>query len=611
MRATESTDSASSGNPQQDLDESSVAYEVYFSESYQHVVEVRVWIKVVQDQPLEIAFAVWTPGSYMIREYSRNIEQLRASAHSGRDAPSSAELVVERIGKNRWSIPGVIGSIVCVRFRLYCREMSVRTNWVERDYAFITGAATFPFVVGRADQPVSLQLHKPRDWQHVATSLCEVTKGPTLVELQAKNFDELVDSPIVCGQLAISEFEIGGKLHSLVTSGADHLWDLDKAAADTQTLVTEHQRFWGDVPYDRYLFLNLLTEGGGGLEHDNCCVLMASRWTMRKRESYLNWLALVSHEFFHVWNVRRLRPAALQSYDYEHEQYLRELWISEGITSYFDDLALVRTGLCTPEEYLQRLSKNILTVQTSPGRFVQSLADASWDAWIKHYRPDENAPNSRISYYLKGAVVAWLLDAQMQRQTAGVQNLDQAMRCAWKKYRKSGFTLDDFNEIVIELAGQSMRNWLQQHILQTVELDYTNALGWFGVRFRPGNEKSKENGGEKTGNVWIGSESTPTEGRLYVRRVLRGSPSNLAGLNVDDELIALDGYRIAPDTWPDRLGAYQPGDELDLLVARRGKLLNLRIRLGRKPDCTWQLEVDPTNADAVANRLRWLSERKA
>lgn len=586
-----------------------ITYEIYFSEIQHHVIEVRVWIKPDPDRSIEIAFPVWTPGSYMLREYTRNIEHLRVTGHNQPDEHGGVDLPIGRLGKNRWSIDIGSSKLICVRYRLYCREMSVRTNWVERDFAFITGAATFPFVVGRLEEEITLKLHLPRDWQQVATSLVEVGRHETLVELCATNFDELVDSPIVCGELAMQAFEVAGTLHWLVTAGADDLWDFDRAVADTRTIVIEQQRFWGEVPYDRYLFLNLLTESGGGLEHDNCCVLMASRWTMRKRESYLNWLALVSHEFFHAWNVRRLRPRELQSYDYEHEQFISELWISEGITSYFDDLALARTGLCTPDEYLQRLSKNIFTVQTSPGRLAQCLADSSWDAWIKHYRPDENSQNSRISYYLKGAVVAWLLDVQIQIRTSGEHHLDEVMRRLWIRHRQSGFALDDFNQIVVELAGPPMRDWLEQYVSQTVELDYTAALDWFGLRFKPTNDKGKENG-ERTGSVWIGCETTVTEGRIHAKRVQRGSPSDQAGLNVDDELLALDNYRVTPDSWPDRLGAYQPGNELNLLVSRRGKLTNLRIRLGKKFDTNWQLEfVETDDAGVAAHRTRWLEKQ--
>ncbi len=361
------------------------------------------------------------------------------------------------------------------------------------------------------------------------------------------------------------------------------------------------------MPYEEYWFINLLTETGGGLEHDNSTVLMTSRWAMRKRESYLNWLALVSHEFFHTWNVRRLRPKALMSYDYQQEQYLRELWIAEGITSYFDDLFLVWTGLCTRDEYLCRLSKNIQTVQSAPGRLVQGLVDASWDAWIKHYRPDENTQNARISYYLKGAVLAWMLDAQLRDRSGGANDLAKLMKQLWQEFRYTGYTICDFERLVELHAGTELRTWLEQQVREPIELDLEPALRYFGLRFKTTTGK-KDNACDKpSSDVWIGSDSTFTDGRLLVRRVYRGSPSDLAGLNVDDELIALDGYRLTNDAWPDRLAMYQPGEKLDLLVSRRGRLKQMQICLGKKPAHNWQLELDPAaTLDAKSHLSNWL-----
>lgn len=592
-------------------------YEVSFREAEHHVIEVDLWIQTQGASALEIVFPVWTPGSYMIREYARNVEQITATAHEDATGSEGPSLAIEHLDKHRWLVNSEGAEWVRARYQLYAREMSVRTNWVERDYAFLTGAAAFPFVRGREDRPIVVRLQLPQQWANVATSLVrKTTTNQQIVELWADNYDDLVDSPIVCGMLDITPFEVGGREHYLVNCGGDDLWNGLRAVADIERIVAEHQQFWGVIPYDRYYFMNLITESGGGLEHDNSCVLMASRWAMRRRDGYLNWLALVSHEFFHTWNIRRLRPRELMRYDYEREQYLSELWIAEGITSYFDDLALVRCGLCTREEYLQRLSKNIANVQTAPGRSVQTLEDASWDTWIKHYRPDENTTNARISYYIKGMLVAWLLDAEIQRATGRARTLDEAVRLLWHERLKSGYTLADFSEIVDRVAGTSLSPWLNECVSSCDELDFEPALEWFGLRFktndrptsdRPVNDRQAKEPGDKTGDVWIGSDSTGNEGRLWVRRVYRGSPSDIAGLNVDDELIALDGYRVDPATWPDRLGLYRPGDAVPLTISRRGKLIELPLRLGHKPTSTWQLEVSPTASSAAEENLRaWL-----
>ncbi len=586
---------------------SSLIYEVDFNQASRHLLSISLWIPCIANNAVTIVFPVWTPGSYMIREYTRNIESLAASSHAAPLEPTLEHLTSRRIGKNSWQFDTDSSEWIQVHYQLYCREMSVRTNWVEQEFGFITGAATFPYIDGRQSESIDLRLQVPEKWGSVATSLRQLDRKGRMVHLRAECFDDLVDSPIAVGSFPVRSFEVGNRLHYLANVGSDELWDLDKATADVAKIVAAEQRFWGEVPYDDYWFINLLTETGGGLEHDNSTVLMSSRWAMRKRDSYLNWLALVSHEFFHTWNVRRLRPKALMNYDYQQEQYLRELWIAEGITSYFDDLFLVWSGLCTREEYLCRLSKNIQAVQTAPGRLVQGLADASWDTWIKHYRPDENTQNSRINYYLKGATLAWILDGEMRRISDSQHDLSTVMKQLWQEFRHTGYTICDFERLVELRCGTELREWLHTQVREPQDLDFTATLRHFGLRFKAGNGK-KEGACEKpTCDVWIGSDSTAAEGRLLVRRVYRGSPSDAAGLIVEDELVALDGYRLTPDAWPDRLGMYQPGQELELIVARRGRLKQLTICLGRKPAHNWQLEIDPAaTSDSRQNLNQWL-----
>lgn len=586
---------------------SSLIYEVDFSQATRHLLSISLWIPRTANKEVTILFPVWTPGSYMVREYTRNIESLVASSHASIHGPAQEELQARRVGKNSWQFESDAARWIQVRYQLYCREMSVRTNWVEQDFGFITGAAAFPYVEDRQLESIDVHLKVPERWGSVATSLKQLERTSTSVRLRAESFDDLVDSPIAIGSFPVRSFEVGDRMHYLANVGTDELWDLDKAVADVSKIVAEEQRFWGEVPYGDYWFINLLTETGGGLEHDNSTVLMSSRWAMRKRDSYLNWLALVSHEFFHTWNVRRLRPKALMNYDYQQEQYLRELWIAEGITSYFDDLFLVWAGLCTREEYLCRLSKNIQSVQTAPGRLVQGLVDASWDTWVKHYRPDENTQNARISYYLKGALLAWILDAEMRRISDDQHDLAAVMKQLWQEFRHTGYTICDFERLVELRCGTELREWLHTQVREPMELEFASTLRHFGLRFKASNGK-KEGACEKpVCDVWIGSDSSASDGRLLVRRVYRGSPSDVAGLNVDDELVALDGYRLTPDAWPERLAMYQPGQELELLVSRRGRIKQLTICLGRKPAHNWQLEIDPaaTTASKV-NLAQWL-----
>jgi predicted metalloprotease with PDZ domain len=306
-----------------------------------------------------------------------------------------------------------------VQYRVYGREMSVRTNWVESSFAMLNGAPTFITLVEPSPvaRPHELVVDLPPDWRGVATALDPlpgVERG-----FVAADFDTLVDSPILAGSPAVHAFDVDGIPHALVNIGDDRLWDGARAAADVEKIVRATRDLWGRLPYPRYLFLNVIAEAGGGLEHRDSTLIMSSRWTMRTPRRYQGWLGLVAHEFFHAWNVKRLRPAALGPFDYEREVYTTDLWIAEGLTSYYDDLLVLRAGLSTRDEYLAALSNQIQALQTTPGRLVQPVAGASYDAWIRHYRPDENSPNVAVSYYTKGAVVGFLLDMRVREATRG------------------------------------------------------------------------------------------------------------------------------------------------------------------------------------------------
>jgi predicted metalloprotease with PDZ domain len=297
-----------------------------------------------------------------------------------------------------------------------------------------------------------------------------------------------------------------------------------------------------------------------------------------------------------------LRPAALRKYDYEKEQLFDELWIAEGITSYYDDLLVARSGLMTKDEYLERLSKTIAGLQGTAGRKVQNLADSSRDAWIKLYRPDENASNARISYYVKGAVVAALLDAQIRRKTGGQRSLDDVMRRLWQDHLGTGYTEADFQKIVESIAGPEVVSWLVRLIHSTEELDYAPLLETYGLQFKP----AKIPAADDTQEVFLGADAAMVDGRLTVKRIQRDSPAYRAGLNVDDEWIALNDFRVGND-WNDRLLLHQPGDEVQLLISRRNKLMRLPVRLAAKPSANWKLETVPTATPEQKTQLaQWL-----
>jgi predicted metalloprotease with PDZ domain len=322
---------------------------------------------------------------------------------------------------------------------------------------------------------------------------------------------------------------------------------------------------------------------------------------MRTRDAYLNWLSLASHEYFHLWNVKRLRPIELGPFDYEHEVYPRSLWISEGLTDYYGDLQVRRAGLSSTGEYLAQLSEAIQTLQTTPGRLTQTAEMASFDAWIKHYRADENSINSAISYYTKGAVLGFVLDARIRAATNGAKTLDEVMRLAFTRYSGArGFTPAEFRQTATDVAGTDLGAWFKQALETTDEIDYSPALDWYGLEFRTSRPPSDPAG-------WLGAKTKIDGGRLVVENVPRGTPALDAGVNPGDEILAIDGFRVPADKLDERLQSYRPGQTVTLLVARREELKRLTVTLGLEPANRWTLTVKPNATPAQqAHLAAWL-----
>ena len=385
--------------------------------------------------------------------------------------------------------------------------------------------------------------------------------------------------------------------------GEAGVFDGATAAKDLEAIVREQRRFWGSLPYDRYIVMNVLTAvpgqiAGGGLEHKNSTLLIAGRWATRTRQSYLAWLELASHEIFHAWNVKRLRPVELGPFDYENENFTRSLWVVEGVTDYYGELLVHRAGLSTQVEYLDALSNKIEEVQTTPGRTVQSAELASFDAWIKYYRPDENSPNSSVSYYTKGAVLGFVLDAKIRKATAGAKSLDDVMRAAYQKFSGSrGYTPDEFRAVAEQVAGVSLGSFWDAAIEGTAELDYSEALDLLGLRFRPV-------AAPQPARAWLGATTRNDAGRLVVSQVRRDGPAAAAGLNVDDEILAIDDFRVRADQLVQRLDQYKPGDRVRLLVARRDQLMPLELavrgRAGARSGGSRSIRPPPTRISGSA-----------
>lgn len=573
-----------------------IRYTLRFPAAHTHYVEVTADLPADGRAAIDVMMAVWTPGSYLVREYARHVEGVAATA------PDGAPLAVRKSSKNRWRIDTAGASRVTLTYRVYAREMSVRTNWVERDFAILNGAPTFITVADRLERPHHVSLELPAHWPRSATALQpDSGAAPGTVAYVAPDFDTLVDSPIVAGAVSVVDFDVDGVPHQLATVGDPLGFDEQRAVADISSIVQENRRLWGSLPYDRYVFLNAVVEAGGGLEHGDSTLMMSSRWRLATPEGYRRWLGLVSHEYFHAWNVKRLRPVELGPFDYEREVHTSGLYIAEGFTSYYGPLLLVRAGLWEPRGLLDSLGRTIGTVQATPGRLATSVADASFDSWIRQYRPDENSGNVSIDYYGKGALVAFLLDAHVRTRTGGRRSLDDVMRRAFAGYSGArGYSQEEFRAVAGEVAGADLSTWFRRVVDEPTELDYREALEWFGLRFPPASGP--------TGRAWLGADTRDEGGRLVVSRVRRDGPAFAAGLNVGDEIVGLNGYRVRPADLASRLQLASPGERVRLLIARRDRLEELDVEVAGEPDASrWRLELDPEATAALkAHREAWL-----
>ena len=613
-----------------------IEYEIDFSETQNHYLNVTARFETPQPKT-ELMMATWAPGSYLIREYARHVDSMTITDQAGKT------LEFEKTQKNRWMIKTKGVKSVILKYRLYCNEMTVRTNWTGTAYAMINGAPTFITPVNARQQRHTVKLNLPKRWKRSACALDNSDSPHTYI---ANSYDELVDNPIVAGNVQVYPFDVDGVPHQLVNVGESGYWDGVQAAADLKKMVVAHHEIWGIVPYKKYLFINMIAEAGGGLEHDNCTLIMTSRWSFRDSKKYQDWLSLASHEFFHTWNVRRLRPKNLVRYDYENEMYTRSLWIAEGITSYYEDLALVRSGLFTRKEYLQRLSETVVKVQGKPGRKVQDLSDCSFDTWIKFYRPDENSNNTRISYYSKGTVAAFLLDAKIRSVSKGKRSLDDVMRKMYSEYAATGYTPEDFRTTASEVAGVNLSEWFADSIDSTKELDF-GFVGVLGVEVadlakdkqasgqkKPIPKKNKKNKKNKAKNKlnpegtpkasnkrqdktkqpnaaekladendrkpadeaakadikpWVGIGGKPSGSSMVVSSVAPDSPAYAAGIQTDDELLAINDFRLKGKI-SDRLKQFEVGETLEFLLSRRGQLLRIDVTPTVETKFDWKLQ---------------------
>jgi predicted metalloprotease with PDZ domain len=462
-----------------------IAYTIKFPALDKHVAEVEMTVPTDKRPAIGLMMAVWSPGFYRVENYATRVQNLTAQT------PDGKSLAVEQPAKNRWRIQANGAATINVSYQLKCEGRSVTTNWVSEDYAVLNGPATFITVVEQTRRPHDVQIELPAKWKQSMTGL-EAAPDGKANHYRAPDFDTLADSPIVAGNPSVTDFEVDGSKHYLVNIGDFKQWDSRRATRAVEKIVRENRRMWGFLPFKRYVFLCAFRAGGGGLEHLNSTLVTTSPGEVQTNQSFLSWVAFLSHEYFHAFNVKRLRPVELGPFDYEKEPRTSGLWVAEGLTSYYDGLIVTRAGLNDPSDFLARLSSNIKRLQNTPGRLVQTLEQASLDVWTSSFS-GIGGGEKMVSYYVKGPVVGFLLDAHIRKATAGAKSLDDLMTLAYKRYGgERGFTADQFRATAEEVAGGDLKDWLHKAIASTDELDYTEALDWFGLRFAPSDSQKPE-----------------------------------------------------------------------------------------------------------------------
>ena len=574
-------------------------------------IEVELSVETRGEPLLDVRLPVWTPGSYLVREHQRHVDGLHAIADDG------SELPVSKVDKHTWRIASAGARTVRVAYRLHCFELTVRTNHVDATHAFLNPSAAVIFVVGREREPCTVRLQMPQSWQAWVALPLEGDR------YRAQDYDELADSPFELGT------EGSHTSHTFVAQGVPHelvVWgrgDFDprRVIPDIQKIIDAEAAIFGGLPYqDRYLFiLHLNDKGRGGLEHRRSCALLVPRFSFVQKSAYEDFLLLVAHEFFHLWNVKRLRPAAFTPYDWTRENHTRLLWAMEGLTSTYEVMTLRRAGLITPQRFLEIWAERCTQLLRTPGRLRTSLAQASYDAWIKHYRPDESTQNTTVSYYLKGSVVGFLLDLELRRRSGGARSLDDLVRVLFEKHGAApGLPEDGVEKAAIELLGaeSGLHDWFELAVRSTQELPLSEALAAVGltvVQHAPRNADDKGDAEEDPADApdpaaqtraFLGATLRDRAGALEVTSVAEGSPAQLCGLAAGDELVACDGFRADLKS---RLSRAQPGQLVRLSLFRMDELLEVAVPLAPAPRDTVMFVPDGKPPPEIhSQREKWL-----
>jgi predicted metalloprotease with PDZ domain len=590
-----------------------IRYQIGSRHPASHYFDVSISIDRPDPAGQALRLPNWIPGSYMIRDFARNLLDLRAESVDG-------IIPIEQIDKSNWRVTPCQGELI-LSYRVYANDLSVRAAHLDHNHGYYNGSSVFLEVMGKAEQPCEVMIERPHgedcaDWQ-VATSLGRKLAEPYAFGLyEALDYDDLIDHPVEIGDFTRIAFEACGVPHDIILSGRFDC-DEERLAADLTTICEHHIRFFGEpAPMDYYQFQVLVVgEGYGGLEHRASTSLIAKRDSLPKPDQleidddYRDFLGLCSHEYFHTWNVKRIKPEVYRPYDLQSEVYTDLLWAFEGITSYYDDLALLRCGLIDTQGYLELFAQTLTRVQRGRGRLRQSAAESSFNTWTKFYKQDENAANAIVSYYAKGCLIAACIDLKLRALTDGAKSLDDVMRHLWQDFLRDGRGVEreSIQQLVSDIAGVDLSAFLDELIYGSGDLPLAGLLtdAGIGVLQRVA-KNTQEKGGQtvsgKLPAVDIGAALKDGGDGLAVLRVAEEGSLQTAGLSAGDVIIAVDGLKLNLAKLESRLLRASPGDVLRIHAFRRDELNQFDVTLQAAIEDTFVLDV----ADAERAKSSWL-----
>lgn len=568
-----------------------INYEVSFKEPQAHYADVEMNISGLSASFVDVKMPVWAPGSYLIREFSKNVEGFTAT--SGKKL-----LKVEKTKKNTWRVYTNDARSVQINYSVYAFEVSVRTAFIDATHAFLSPTGIFMYPDHQLSASSTVKIIPFKGWTRVSTGL-EPVAGSQFT-YTAKNYDNLFDSPIEVGNQEVFDFMAAGVKHEVAMYGGGN-YNVERLKVDMAKIITQATAIYGENPNQHYTFIvHNFSRGGGGLEHLNSTVLGATRDDYATEEGYDGFLSLVAHEYHHLWNVKRLRPVALGPFDYENENYTSNLWIAEGFTAYYENKFMLRAGFLSPDAFVGTLATAVSGVMNTPGAKVQSAAEASFDAWIKYYRPNENSNNTSVSYYNKGEVIGLLMDLEIAQATKGSKSLDDVMKAMYFQCKTTGkgYTDAEFKAMVEKISGISFSPFWTKYVNGTDVIEYSKYFGYAGIKV--------QNENEDKAIPYLGIATRRTEGHILIAAVSRNSGAWIDGLNVGDEVISIDDVPAEPVV--ERMSALlsrHVGDVIVVKIRRDNLEQEIKVKLKANPN----VKLIPSMAADVTSDQRMVLKR--